>query len=429
MSIASAKATAPIAMSSSPVDEAASHAHTATDRSRPADVSLLTGAADKPYAVGLALALSAHGLQVEVVGGDEVVSPELMMNPRITFLNLRDQRPEKSPAKKMFRILAHYVKLIHYAAKTRAPVFHVLWNNKFETFDRTLLMLYYRALGKRIVHTAHNVNARKRDGNDTTWHRFTLGVQYRLSEHIFVHSARMKQELMDDFAIAEAEATVIPFGINNTVPNTALTTAEARRTLGLAAADKVMLFFGNIAPYKGLDYLVRAFTEVAASDERYRLIIAGRRKPGDDHWEVVEQALAQCGARARVIERIEYIPDEETEVYFKAADVLLLPYTHIFQSGVLFLGYSFGLPALVSDVGALKHEVVEGETGFVFKPRDVDALAAAIVRYFASDLYGELAQRRDAIRREANERHSWAEVAAITAQVYAGLTRSSAPQR
>ena len=57
------------------------------------------------------------------------------------------------------------------------------------------------------------------------------------------------------------------------------------------------------------------------------------------------------GVRDRVIERIEYVPDEETELYFKAADVLVLPYTRVFQSGVIFLGYSFGLPAIAADVG------------------------------------------------------------------------------
>ena len=66
----------------------------------------------------------------------------------------------------------------------------------------------------------------------------------------------------------------------------------------------------------------------------------------------------------------EFIPDEETEIYFKAADVLVLPYRHIYQSGVLFLGYSFGLPVLAADVGSLKDEIVEGKTGFVFRPED-----------------------------------------------------------
>ncbi|HEX8280512.1 MAG TPA: glycosyltransferase, partial [Chthoniobacterales bacterium] len=203
--------------------------------------------------------------------------------------------------------------------------------------------------------------------------------------------------------------------------NTSLTPAEARARLGLSPTDKVMLFFGNIAPYKGLDFLVNAFAAVAPQHPDYHLIIAGRRKVGDDHWHVVEEVLARSTVRQQIIERIEYIPDAETEIYFKAADVLLLPYTHIFQSGVLFLGYSFGLPALVSDVGSLRDEVVDGRTGSVFKPRDVADLGSAIVRYFESDLYRSLEWRRAEIRDYANERHSWSKVAKITREVYLGL--------
>ena len=95
-----------------------------------------------------------------------------------------------------------------------------------------------------------------------------------------------------------------------------------------------------------------------------------------------------------VIERIEYIPDEETELYFKAADVLILPYTHVFQSGVLFLGYSFGLPAIAADVGTLKEEIIEGQTGFVFKPQDSSDLASKIDKYFKSELFRNLESRR-----------------------------------
>ena len=67
-------------------------------------------------------------------------------------------------------------------------IFHILWNNKFEFFDRTLLMLYYKLLGKKIVFTAHNVNIRKRDGNDSWLNRFSLKIQYQLVDHIFVHT-------------------------------------------------------------------------------------------------------------------------------------------------------------------------------------------------------------------------------------------------
>jgi glycosyltransferase involved in cell wall biosynthesis len=204
------------------------------------------------------------------------------------------------------------------------------------------------------------------------------------------------------------------------VPNTGISASEARHKLGFGRSDKVLLFFGNIAPYKGIEYLVAAFAQVA-KEPGYRLIIAGKPKSCEDYWRKIQQTVMQNGLRERVLERIEYIPDEETEIYFKAADVLVLPYAHVFQSGVLFLGYGFGLPAIAADVGNLKEDIVEGETGFVFKSRDSADLAAKIEKYFKSEVFEKLEERRVGIKEYANERFSWSKVATVTRETYLRL--------
>jgi glycosyltransferase involved in cell wall biosynthesis len=385
-------------------------------------VSVLTGGGDKPYALGMAAALTSGGISVDFIGSDHLSVPELLSNRRVNFLNLRgDQRPEASLVAKVLRVLNYYVKLIGYAATSKPKLFHILWNNKFQLFDRTLLMLYYRLLGKKIAFTAHNVNAGKRDSNDSWLNRLSLKAQYMLSDHIFVHTEGMKSELIAEFCIPDAKVSVIPFGINNTVPSTSLSSGEAKRQLGVSSSDRTMLFFGNIAPYKGLEYLVSAFTGVLKKDIGYRLVIVGKPKGPKDYWEQIERTIARSSIRDRVIEIIEYVPDETTELYFKAADVLILPYAHVFQSGVLFLGYSFGLPAIAADVGTLREEIIEGETGFVFRPRDSSDLASKIDKYFKSELFHNLETRRAQIKEYANERYSWSKVASVTASVYSKL--------
>ena len=166
--------------------------------------------------------------------------------------------PQKTSASRI-----HYLRLLGYAATAEPKIFHILWNNKFQFFDRTVLILYYKLLGKKIPITVHNVNAGQRDANDTWLNRFSLRTQYRLADHIFVHTDKMKSEMVGGFSIAPEKVSVIPFGINNTVPNTTLSISEAKRQVGVGATDKTMLFFGNIAPYKGLDILVAAFIELA----------------------------------------------------------------------------------------------------------------------------------------------------------------------
>jgi glycosyltransferase involved in cell wall biosynthesis len=388
-------------------------------------ISLLTAGRDRPYALGLAAALMAAGARFDFVGSDEVDSPELHTSAQVRFLNLRgDQSVKAGLLQKIFRVLAYYGRLLGYAATARPKVFHILWNNKFEVFDRTVLMLFYKMLGKKIVLTAHNVNAGARDANDSWLNRATLKFQYHRCDHIFLHTEKMKAELVGGFGVPETKASVIPFGINSTVPDTALTPAAARQRLGLGESEKVLLFFGNIAPYKGVEFLVAAFITVAQCAENYRLIIAGRPKGSEAYWAGLLEKINASPVRDQITLRIEFVPDDETEIYFKAADVLVLPYTHIFQSGVLFLGYNFGLPVIAADVGSLKDEIVEGKTGLIFKPGDAADLARVIENYFAGDLFARLKTGRQSIREFANERYSWSKVARLTMDVYARLMNS-----
>jgi D-inositol-3-phosphate glycosyltransferase len=387
------------------------------------NVAILTGGIDRHYAFGLATGLISKSVCVEVVGSDALDSPEMHGTPGLNFLNLRGNQCENAPLlRKVSRVLNYYARLIGYAWNAKPKIFHILWNNRFKCFDRTLLMVYYKIRGKKVVRTAHNVNGARRENRDSAYNRLTLRIQYRLADHIFVHTPKMKDELVKDYGVSESAVTIIPYGINNAVPITNLTSAEARRQLGISEDEKTILFFGNIRPYKGLEHLVTAFEEIIRKDEQYHLIIAGWRLKGfDKYWEKVEPAIRRLVDRGRITLKAEFIPDEEVETYFKAADVLALPYNEIFQSGVLFLGYSFGVPAIATDVGSLREDIIEGRTGFLCKPRDVGDLARTIERYFDSDLFKNLKSRRKEIRDYVNVRHSWGSVATITRRVYSGL--------
>ncbi len=131
-------------------------------------VALLTGGGDKPYALGLSSALTKEGVSLDFIGSDDLAVSELLDNPRVNFLNLRgDQARKQGDSPKRCGSWFITGGSICYAATAKPKIFHILWNNKFEVFDRTVLMLYYRLLGKRVVLTAHNVNAGQRDANDS----------------------------------------------------------------------------------------------------------------------------------------------------------------------------------------------------------------------------------------------------------------------
>ncbi len=389
------------------------------------DAALLTGGFDRPYAYGLAMALISKNVRLDVIGSDEVDSPEMHASPNLSFLNLWPARPRKpTRAERMSRVLRHYARLLRYTAIAKPGVFHILWNSKVQFFDRTMLMLYYKLLGKKVALTVHNVNQARRDSNDSLLNRLTLRIQYRLADHMFVHTKKMKNELVEDFDVPEKAVTVIRHPINNAFPDTDLTPVEAKRRLGIADDEKAILFFGRIKPYKGLEHLLSAFQQLVGGDANYRLIIAGELQKGNEKYmDEVQRMVTREIDRGQIILKIQFIPDEEMEVYLKAADVLVLPYNEIFQSGVLFLGYSFGLPVIATDVGSFREEIVEGSTGYLCRPADPADLARTIATYFASDLYRNLRIRRQEIKDYADVHHSWDAVAELTRNVYAELLR------
>src|SRR5580700_123006 len=394
-------------------------------------IGLLTGCQDRPYAFGLAMALTKKGIGVDVIGSDDIDSPELHVTPNLRFLNFRGNQHERTNfAEKVWKLAVYYARLVRYAAGSNPRILHILWNNKIELLDRTLLMAYYKLCGKKIAFTAHNVNQARRDAKDSLLNRITLRIQYRLCDHIFVHTKKMKDELCQDFGVPEKAVTVIRHPVNDAFPDTDLTPSQAKRQLGLQENEKAVLFFGRIRPYKGIEHLLAAFHFLVANHSDYRLIIAGEPKKGSEEYRrQIEQSVKTEFTSGQIIMKIQFIPDEEMEVYLKAADVLVLPYKEIFQSGVLFLAYSFGLPVVATDVGSFREEIVEGRTGFLCQPGDPADLANTIERYFASHLYRCLDQRRQEIRDYANERYSWDKVGELTWNAYQGLLGKQEPTR
>jgi D-inositol-3-phosphate glycosyltransferase len=387
------------------------------------EIGLLTGCLDRPYAFGLAMGLASQGVSLDIIGSDEIDSPELHTTSNLQFLNFRGSQKNANFAEKLWKLLVYYASLLRYAARSKPKVLHILWNGKFEYFDRTILMLYYKAMGKKMALTAHNVNQARRDAKDSWLNRITLRIQYRLCDHIFVHTNKMKDELCQDFGVAEKAVTVIRHPVNNAFPDTELTPAEAKRSLRLRDDEKAILFFGRIRPYKGIEYLLDAFRLLLADEQaNYRLIVAGEPKKGsEDYLHEIEQTVERDFRPGQVILKIQFIPDEEMELYLKGGDVLVLPYKEIFQSGVLFLAYSFGLPVVATDVGSFREEIVEGRTGFLCQPGDPAELAKALETYFTSDLYKNLKVRRQEIKDYANANHSWQAVAELTRNAYATM--------
>ncbi len=161
--------------------------------------------------------------------------------------------------------------------------------------------------------------------------------------------------------------------------------SEARESIG-EPGGPLVLFFGYIRAYKGLDHLIRAMSLVRKSLDA-RLLVVGEFYEDRSPYDELVKVLGLDGA-VRFVDR--YVGNEEVHLFFTASDIVVLPYNSATQSGIAQIAMAFHRPMIVTDVGGLAETVSEGRTGFVVKSGDPEAIADRIVAFFRQDLAGRM---------------------------------------
>lgn len=237
---------------------------------------------------------------------------------------------------------------------------------------------------------------------------------YRCACHLIVHSGNCRQELIQFAGVDPGSVSVIPHGVRpaSVLPGK----AEARARLGLPENDEIVLMFGGIRKSKGLDLAIRALAEAAKCRPHLRLLVAGSA-PRDGGLNDYRRIAEETKVRDRVEWRIGFIPEGEVPYYFRASDLVLLPYTLFHsQSGVLLQAYKYGVPVVTTDVGALGETVRADGTGVVADSLDPSALARELAKLLDTP---ELLTRysANALAKVAGP-YNWANVARQTIEIY-----------
>ncbi len=183
---------------------------------------------------------------------------------------------------------------------------------------------------------------------------------------------------------------------------------EAREKLNLPQDKKILIYFGFIRDYKGLDLLIEAIKYL---DDSYLLMIVGEVY---GEFTKYQEQIDRLNLGNRVVKYINYIPDTEMPVYFSAADVCVLAYRSATQSGIVGISYQFDVPVIVTDVGGFKELVDENKTALIVKNLDPVEISGAIKKYFAEGLKEKFIPNIAAVR----EKHSWDGLAKDVIKLY-----------
>lgn len=191
---------------------------------------------------------------------------------------------------------------------------------------------------------------------------------------------------------------------------------QARKKLQLPEDGKLLLFFGYIRKYKGLDLLIEAMSDERIKKAGIKLIIAGEYY-GDEVF--YNDLIKKLSVQDRLYLFTDFIPNQEVKYYFSAADCVVQPYRSATQSGISQIAYHFEKPMIVTRVGGLPEIVKDGETGLVVGIAAKE-IADAILNFYEKGLAESFVQPIRAEKRK----YSWAHFAGNILQLYGQLLKT-----
>ncbi len=258
--------------------------------------------------------------------------------------------------------------IIHYWLPFFAPTFS------------TVIGVLKKRLNVKVIAICHNIIPHE---NHNIYQLFTKKLLTKI-DRFLVMSDSVKSVLLK--FIPSAKYKVSPHPIYN-IFGDIIDKDKARLNLGIKA-KKVILFFGMIREYKGLDILLNGIPKIKQKLNDFIVIVAGESYENTNkYYSIIEKLKIQDNVDLR----LKFIDDSEVSQYFSAADIVALPYRSATQSGITQIAYNFDRPVIISDVGGLAEIALDGKTGYVVPPQP-DEFAKAIIRFFQTNKFHEFSQ-------------------------------------
>ena len=243
----------------------------------------------------------------------------------------------------------------------------------------------------KIVFLCHNVVEHESNSVDKILTRIVL----RNGDGFIVHSEEDKNNILAMFPRAKVQKTFHPtyevFDLGNSNAN------HVRKRLGIDG--NMVLFFGFIRPYKGLKYLILALPEVLSQVKVTVLVLGEFWKDKDEYLRMIKG----LGLENNIVIVDQYVPNEEVQDFFSAADLVVQPYVSATGSGIVQTAFAFNKPVVATEVGSLPEIIEDGKTGYLVPAEETKELARAIVTFFVERKSEEFSKNIEKVK----YRFSW----------------------
>lgn len=247
-----------------------------------------------------------------------------------------------------------------------------------------------RRKGVKVIAILHNVIAHEKRPGDVSLTKYF----FKKCDGFMILNKSSEKDLLK--LMPNAEYIIHPHPLYDHY-GTKIDPSEARKQLNIPLEKKVILFFGFIRDYKGLDLLIESMKDL--SDD-YLLLAAGEVY-GD--FKKYDRLIDKLNLRNKVKPEIRYIPETEIPLFFSASDVCVLPYRSATQSGIVGIAYHFDLPVIVTNTGGLGESVEDNKTGLIVNKISHEQLAMAIKKYSDEGLKEKFIPNI----RDYKTKHSW----------------------
>ncbi|NLZ73592.1 MAG: glycosyltransferase family 4 protein [Bacteroidales bacterium] len=292
----------------------------------------------------------------------------------------------------------------------KGGIIHAQWWSHVLAPAYITILLLCKARRKKIVITIHNVLPHEASKMNTILN----GLVLHLGDHFIVHSEQNIAELQTVFRTPIESISRVPHGILTDYCKINLSQNDTRRELELPIDKTILLFFGHIREYKGLDILLKALCQIVEKRPDVLLVIAGTPWKG---WEQYELLIRKYNLEKHVKTYLNFIPSNKTAYYYNSADLVILPYKEFSsQSGVGSVALAFGKPLIVTDVGGLPEFVKDRRA--IVQPNNSKELAERLLSIIEDKT---LQEKLSADSRALGKEYSWENVANKTLEVYRDL--------